>query len=282
MSKIFSALRIGQLELSHRLVTPLRADPRLEIADYQRRATTGGLIIVEVSSERRGNKDWWKRVSDTIHEAGGVAVTVLTPASQQQRADGIEVDAAMDDIQSAARFARSVGFDGVELDAGDASLPDQFLQPETNSRNDDYGGDAERRMRFLLEASYVITEECSNERVGVRLSPCSKPDRIETFAEVMRAVSERELAYVHLSNVQAAPMDRLGGRPVSIAACADRRAFRSDISCALIASAYCDLRVAASAVESRWADAIGFHQTNEEAEFIEQLLRQSTGAQGRA
>jgi 2,4-dienoyl-CoA reductase-like NADH-dependent reductase (Old Yellow Enzyme family) len=129
-------------------------------------------------------------------------------------------------------------------------------------------------MSFLLEAAYVIAEEFSSERVGVRLSPCSREGQLEQFAEVMRAVSERELAYIHLADVKGPRTSLPGGHSVSISACAARRAFRSDISCVLIASDYCDVDVAASAVESRWADAVGFLQANDDPDFIVRLLRQ--------
>ena len=266
MSKLFSALRIGQLELSHRLVTPVRAESRFDVADYRRRATAGGLLVVEVSPEHATDQQRWERVTGAIHEEGAIVVALLAPSSAP-RADDVEVDLAMDDIQRAAKFARSVGFDGVELDARDGSLPARFLHAETNSRADDYGGDAERRMRFLLEAAYVISEECSNERVGVRLSPCAREGQRGLLAEVMRAVSERELAYIHLAKAEAPPALR-----ISLATCADRRAFRSDISCALLASDDCDLEVAASVVESRWADAVGFLRANDDPDFVSRAL----------
>ena len=52
---------------------------------------------------------------------------------------------------SAARLERA-GLDGCEIVASHGYLPSQFLNPRTNLRTDAYGGDPERRLRFLREA----------------------------------------------------------------------------------------------------------------------------------
>jgi 2,4-dienoyl-CoA reductase-like NADH-dependent reductase (Old Yellow Enzyme family) len=258
MSKLFSPLRIGQLELAHRLVTTVRPDNQLDQAGYRERATAGGLVITN---------DVQTSVCDAIHDAGGVAVAVVRPKIASRPAD-IVIESVMAQYHHAAQLARAAGFDGVELDASAGSLADSFLQPQINARDDDYGGDAERRMTFLLEAAHVVADEWSSERVGIRLSPCAREGEISLFAEVMRALSEREPAYVHLASVSS----EMRQPPISIATAADRRAFRSDLSCALIATDHVDVEVAASAIGRRWADAIGFLQANDDPRFIKDLL----------
>ncbi len=52
---------------------------------------------------------------------------------------------------SAARL-EAAGLDGVEVVASHGYLPSQFLNPRTNLRVDDWGGDAAGRLRFLREA----------------------------------------------------------------------------------------------------------------------------------
>ena len=269
MSKLFSPLRIGQLELAHRLVTTVRAGQLLDAAGYRERATPGGLVITDAVVDT-AELDRWRWITDAIHDGGGIAVALVTPRDAGQRPADVVIDRVMDECHDAAQLARAAGFDGVELDASVGSLADAFLQPQLNTRADDYGGDAERRMTFLLEAAQVVADEWSSERVGTRLSPCAREGQTALFAGVMRALSERELAYVHLANPGAPSVPVC--HPLSIATAASRRAFRSDLSCALIVTDQVELDVAAAATGSRWADAIGFLQANDDARFIKDLL----------
>jgi 2,4-dienoyl-CoA reductase-like NADH-dependent reductase (Old Yellow Enzyme family) len=271
MSKIFSPLRIGQLELAHRLVTTVRPGGRFETADYRERATAGGLVITETLGNT-AELDRWEQIAGAIHHGGGIAVALVVPHVARQQPADVVIDSVMKDYQRVAQLARDAGFDGVELDASAGSLADGFLQPQINSRDDEYGGDVEGRMAFLLEVAHVVAGAWSNERVGIRLSPCARKGQVELFAEVMRALSERELAYVHLANGSTDATNASAGHTVSIATAADRRAFRSDLSCALIATDHVDVGVAASAIGSRWADAIGFLQVNDDPCFIKRLL----------
>lgn len=77
-------------------------------------------------------------------------------------------------VDAAAR-ARKAGFDGVELQFGLGYLVSQFLSPATNLRDDGYGGDPERRMRFAREVLLGVREAVGAEfPVGVRLSGSEK------------------------------------------------------------------------------------------------------------
>lgn len=79
----------------------------------------------------------------------------------------------------AAERAKKAGCDGVELHAAHGYLIQQFLSPTTNRRNDEYGGNLENRMRFLLEIIDGIRERCGADfPIVVRLSVDEMYDKI--------------------------------------------------------------------------------------------------------
>jgi 2,4-dienoyl-CoA reductase-like NADH-dependent reductase (Old Yellow Enzyme family) len=76
------------------------------------------------------------------------------------------IDSAAD---SSARLARW-GYSGVEISAGHGHLFHQFLSPQSNRRNDEYGGCLENRVRFLGELCASIRSAAgAGFIVGVKL-----------------------------------------------------------------------------------------------------------------
>jgi len=63
----------------------------------------------------------------------------------------------------AARRAKEVGFDGVQLHAAHGYLMSQFLSPLFNRRTDQYGGTAENRTRALIETAASVRDEVGSE-----------------------------------------------------------------------------------------------------------------------
>ena len=71
--------------------------------------------------------------------------------------------------ESAARL-QSWGFSGVEVSAGHGHLFHQFLSPESNERDDDYGGNLENRTRFVVEICQAIRSAAGSGFIlGVKL-----------------------------------------------------------------------------------------------------------------
>lgn len=70
-----------------------------------------------------------------------------------------------------AAVAKAAGFHGVELHGAHGYLINQFLSPLSNRRTDAWGGDAERRMRFLLEIVRAVRAEVGAAfPIGVKLN----------------------------------------------------------------------------------------------------------------
>ena len=70
-----------------------------------------------------------------------------------------EIWKAVDDFRKAARRAKEVGFDGVELHGAHGYLFNCFLSPRTNRRKDKWGGSFENRSRFAVETVRAVREE---------------------------------------------------------------------------------------------------------------------------
>jgi len=236
MTSMFDPLQVGRIQLANRVVmapltrnrapgaipTPLMATYYTQRADPQNGA---GLIVSEataISHQGQGYSDvpgiWsdeqvaaWKKVTDSVHAAGGKIVVQLwhvgrishvdlQPGGQAPVApsalrantktvlirDGVpsfedtsmpraltldELPGIVDDYRRAARNAIAAGFDGVEVHGANGYLLDQFLRSGSNTRTDAYGGSIENRTRFLLEVMRAVAQEIGGDRVGLRLSP---------------------------------------------------------------------------------------------------------------
>lgn len=108
------------------------------------------------------------------------------------------------DYAQAARNALAAGFDGIEVQAANGYLIDQFLQDSANQRTDQYGGSLENRSRFLMEVLEDASAIFGAERIGVRLSPTgnfneigdSNPQAI--FSYLITELDKLGLAYLHV------------------------------------------------------------------------------------
>jgi 2,4-dienoyl-CoA reductase (NADPH2) len=72
---------------------------------------------------------------------------------------------------NAARLAREAGYDGVEIMGSEGYLLNQFTVARTNKREDRWGGDAAKRMRFAVEIVRRVREVCGHDFILIyRLS----------------------------------------------------------------------------------------------------------------
>ncbi|MBO9727985.1 MAG: NADH:flavin oxidoreductase [Chitinophaga sp.] len=97
---------------------------------------------------------------------GGTGAYPFPQAMSQE-----DIDIAKNGFVSAAKMAVLAGFDGVELHAANGYLLDQFLTPELNVRNDQYGGNTHNRFRIIAEIMQAIRAIVpAHFLVGIRLS----------------------------------------------------------------------------------------------------------------
>ena len=182
----------------------------------------------------------WRKVTDAVHAEGGrifiqlwycgrishpsllpdgqtpVAPSAIRPEGEAFTMEGMqpfvtpralevgEIKAIVGQYRHAAEQARAAGFDGIEVHAANGYLLDQFLRDGSNQRNDEYGGSAENRMRFLNQVLDAVLEVWPSNRVGIRLTPensfnsMNDSDPEKHFSYFIEQLNSRNLAYLHI------------------------------------------------------------------------------------
>lgn len=123
-----------------------------------------------------------------------------------------EIKQYIKDFTRAAKQSIENGADGVEIHSANGYLLNQFLDPGSNRRTDEYGGSIENRSRFTLEVVDSVVDAIGPERTGIRFSPYGKfgtmsggdnPIIVAQYAYVFselerRAQEGKRLSYIHL------------------------------------------------------------------------------------
>lgn len=194
----------------------------------------------------------WRKVADAVHARGGRIVMqlmhcgrvvvaanrgfdadVIAPSAvpcptQVPGPDGVpadcaapraitvdEIPALVADYAQAARNAVAAGMDGVELHCASGYLINQFLNPASNHRTDEYGGPVENRIRFPIAVLQAMADAIGPGRVGFRISPgnpyngMDPSDPEATFGPFVKAANALGLAYLHVVDMGLADCDTL-------------------------------------------------------------------------
>jgi len=122
--------------------------PLTRVADAVHRH--GGYIFAELS--HAGSQSL---IADFVPLAPSIVANAIfaRPPVEMTEADIYDVIAH---FAGAAERAQRAGFDGVHLHSGNGYLLSQFNSPFANRRNDRWGGDAERRARFIIEVYRAV------------------------------------------------------------------------------------------------------------------------------
>ncbi|KAI8383163.1 OYE2 [Nakaseomyces glabratus] len=123
-----------------------------------------------------------------------------------------EIKQYIKDYVQGAKNAIAAGADGIEIHSANSYLLNQFIDPKSNKRTDEYGGSIENRARFTLEVVDAIVDAIGPERTAIRLSPYgtygdmsggAEPLIVAQYAYIIgelerRAKEGKRLAYLHL------------------------------------------------------------------------------------
>lgn len=167
-----------------------------------------------------------------------------------------EIQQIVQDFEQAARNAIAAGFDGVELHGANGYLIEQFIDSQTNHRTDKYGGSLENRLRFLKEVTTAVAEAIGADKVGVRQAPLTTlmgamddhPE--ETYIAAAKILNDIGIAYIHVAE---ADWDNAPVMSVEF-----KKAYRHAFGGAMIYSGKYTVERAEQALQSGWADLIGF------------------------
>lgn len=236
----------------------------------------------------------WKLVTKTVHDSGGkifvqlmhtgrishpanmpIDSIVLAPsavrAAGQMWTDSLQmqdfvIPKAMSheefistkaEFVFAAKNAMLAGFDGVELHAANGYLLEQFLNPISNVRSDNYGGSIENRSRFVLEVAEAVAQAIGKEKTGIRISPYGVASDMAPYADIdatydylSKKINDIGLVYIHILDHSA-----MGAPTVPSAI---KRTIRENFKNTIILAGGYDLERAEADLLNGFADLIAF------------------------
>lgn len=112
-----------------------------------------------------------------------------------------EILTLIDDFARCAALAREAGYDGVEVMGSEGYLINEFLAARTNQRDDEWGGDYARRMRFAVEVVRAVRERAGADFIIIyRLSMLDLVEGGGTFDETVQLAQAIEAAGATIIN----------------------------------------------------------------------------------
>lgn len=163
-----------------------------------------------------------RHVVDAVHAAGGhlcmqilhagryaYSPELVAPSALQapinpftpRALSSDEVEQQIADYVRCATLAQQAGYDGVEVMGSEGYLINQFICRRTNQRDDDWGGDFERRMRFPVEIVKRIRQAVGERFLLIfRLSMIDLVEEGSSWEEVVQLGQAIEAAGANVIN----------------------------------------------------------------------------------
>jgi 2,4-dienoyl-CoA reductase-like NADH-dependent reductase (Old Yellow Enzyme family) len=113
----------------------------------------GTKAIVQINHPGRQSL---KGVSTRVVAPSAIPVDFAGAFAKPQALTGEEIVEIIAGFAETARIVVGAGFDGVQIHAAHGYLISQFLSPAANQRDDEWGGDPQRRRRVLLEVTRAV------------------------------------------------------------------------------------------------------------------------------
>jgi 2,4-dienoyl-CoA reductase (NADPH2) len=124
-------------------------------------------------------------------------ITPFTPRALSSRG----VERTIRDFVHCAKLAQDAGYDGVEIMGSEGYLINQFIAARTNQRNDAWGGDATRRMRFAIEIVRRTREAVGHNFIIIyRLSMLDLVEGGQDWSEIVTLAKAIEAAGASIIN----------------------------------------------------------------------------------
>jgi 2,4-dienoyl-CoA reductase (NADPH2) len=161
-------------------------------------------------------------VTDAVHDAGGrIALQILhagryayhpfsaAPSAirspitpfKPRALSGWGVRKTISDYVRCAVLARRGGYDGVEIMGSEGYLINQFIAPQTNHRDDEWGGSYENRIRFAVDIVRRTREALGRDFIIIyRLSMLDLVEGGSTWDEVVLLAKAVEAAGASIIN----------------------------------------------------------------------------------
>lgn len=121
------------------------------------------------------------------------------------------IDEIVECYAAACARCEKAGLHGAEIHGAHGYLIQQFLSPNINKREDDYGGSFENRMRFMLEVMRAVQAATGDDfAVGIRLAPDLTNGGVEVednirAAKMLEAEDLVDFVNVSLGNYNSFP-----------------------------------------------------------------------------